>query len=196
MKKIILILFGFIVGFNFLFAQEQVMKRECRYTRCIEVFGERDPKTFFEEIAKDTVSFIPFTDADRKSWGLEYPISRADFKVQSKTSEGDTVEVSIYGIYYPSSFEFFWNFPDTANDLKTIVFDRDGFMKNFLWYKKNKNDNWIIDLSYFVGDPKQRDVEKIGNYVEEGKMFLFYFDVKLANERVLAKLKKTFPNMK
>ncbi len=191
MKKITLILFGFIVGLNYLFAQE----RECKYTRCVPVFDTRDPKTFFEEVSSDTISFVPFTDADRKSWKVEYPISRADFKVESRTSEGDTVEVSIYGIYYPSSFEFFWNFPDTVNDLKTIVFDTDGFMTNFLWYQKNKNGNYEAILKYNISDPKQRDVEKIGNYVEEGKMFLFYFDVKLANERVLDKLKKTFPNL-
>lgn len=194
MKKITLILFGFVVGLNCLFAQEQ--KQECKYIRCVQVFDTRDSKMFFEEVSSDTISFVPFTDSDRKSWKVEYPISRADFKVESKTSEGDTVEVSIYGIYYPSSFEFFWNFPDTVNDLKTIVFDRDGFMTNFLWYQKNENGNYEASLNYNASDPKQRDVEKIRNYVEEGKMFLFYFDVKLANERLLAKLKKTFPNMK
>lgn len=190
MKKITLILLVFVVGLNCLLAQD------CKYKRCIKVFEVKDPKKFFDEVSKDTVNFVSFTDPASKSWGLEKPISKAKFKMSVKATGDTLVEVTVIGILYPSSFEFFWNFPDTANDLKTIVFDRNGFMTNFLWYKRNKNDNWIIDLSYYVEDPKQHDVDRVGNYVEEGKKFLFSFDVRLATEQERVRLRKAFPNMK
>lgn len=190
MKKMILVTFGcLITGLNCLFAQEQ----DCKYPKCIQVFDARDPKKFFEEVSSDTISFVPFTDPTRKSPALENPITRADFKVEALSSEGDTVEVSIYGIYYPTSFEFFWNFPDTANDLKTIAFDRKGFMTNFFWYKMSKNNNRMVNLRYSVDDSADRDLEKIVNYVEEGKKFLFLFDVKLQIQRELAEIEKAFP---
>lgn len=188
MKKMILVILGhLVVGLNYVFAQE------CEYVRCVQVFEARDPKKFFEEVSLDTISFVPFKDSDRKSLGLEYPVSRAEFKVEALSSEGDTVEVSIYGIYYPTSFEFFWNFPDTANDLKTIAFDRKGFMTNFFWYKMNKNNNRTVNLRYSVDDSADRDLEKIVNYVEEGKNFLFLFDAKLKIKRELFKLDYSFP---
>jgi hypothetical protein len=187
MKKNLLILLGFIASLNWAQAQD------CQYQRCIQVFDVRDSRKFFEEVSNDKTNFFPFTDADRKSWGLENPIARANLKIEAKTSEGGTVEVSVFGILYPSSFEFFWNFPDTTNDLKTIVFDRNGFITNFLWYKRNKNDNWIINLSYSVNDKAQRDLEKSLVYIEEGKKFLFSFDVKLQVQREFVELEKAFP---